>query len=210
MGWLTLALIVACFGVSFLTGFGADENALNSFNITEIFRINGQKFCHNGLPEVRHGELWRLMTPSFVHFSPWHLIENAVWFPIFGTLIEKRQGAWKLAGWVLLIGVVSNFAEYLRYGPGFGGFSGVISGLFGFIWMRNRFDPASRLQLNDLVVWGMLIWLGLCVSGLMAHVAWAEHLAGLLAGCAGGILTGLWATKPCVSDAGGANQHGAD
>jgi hypothetical protein len=56
MGWLALALIAACFGVSFITDFGADEHALNAFNITEIFRINGEKFCHKGSPEVRHGE----------------------------------------------------------------------------------------------------------------------------------------------------------
>jgi len=42
---------------------------------------------------------------------------------------------------ILIIGVLSNIAQYLVSGPYFLGFSGVVVGLAGFIWVRQKRAP---------------------------------------------------------------------
>ena len=46
-------------------------------------------------------------------------------------------------GLVLVIAALSNLGQYFVSGPNFCGISGVVYGLFGYIWMKGRFDPAS-------------------------------------------------------------------
>lgn len=195
IGRLTSGVIVLCLLVAIFTDLGADEATTNLFNITEIFRINGTKVCRNGLPEIRAGEVWWLLSPSFVHFSIAHLLNNLFGIAVLGTLIEVRQGAVKLAGWVLLTGVASNLAQYLHTGPGFGGLSGVISGLVSFVWVRHALDPASHLRLHKVLLVCLLLWQAVCLSGVIPHIAWTMHLVGFLVGLAGGTITGLWASK---------------
>src|SRR5205814_225667 len=82
------------------------------------------------LSSVRHGQLWRLITPIFLHFSILHLIFNLFWLRDLGAMIETRRGSWRLLAIVLAAAVVGNLAEYAWSGPAFGGMSGVVYALF--------------------------------------------------------------------------------
>src|SRR5690606_15962661 len=71
-----------------------------------------------------------------------------------------------------------------RPDPFFLGMSGVVFGLFGFVWMRSRFVPRSQfLMPRDLVVW-MLGWLVICTTGFVGPIANVAHGVGLLVGMA--------------------------
>ena len=95
----------------------------------------------------------------------------------------------------------SNFAQYLFGGPSlFGGLSGVLYGLLGHIWIYQLMAPNPMYHLPRGVLVMMLVWLALCMSGLVSmigfgQIANAAHVGGLLIGCLTGLLGGLWARR---------------
>jgi GlpG protein len=141
---------------------------------------------------VVHGEVWRLVTPIFIHFSILHILFNMLWLRDLGSMIEGRQSSLHLLVLVIAIGIISNLAQfYSSHSFMFGGMSGVIYGLLGYIWMRGKFDPASGLFVHSSTVSMMIIWFFLCLFGVIPHVANAAHGAGLVLGIAWGYLASL-------------------
>ncbi len=147
------------------------------------------------LPEVLRGQVWRLVTPIFMHGGWIHLIFGLYMFYQFGRLVELARGHWVLLGLVLFIAVLSNLAEYLLADfkdwpqgilvpqANFLGMSGVIYGLFGYAWIRGRVDPGSGMQLHPNTVAILMIWLVICLVGFMP-IANVAHVSGLLVGMA--------------------------
>jgi GlpG protein len=141
------------------------------------------------LAEVRQGEVWRLITPILLHFGLLHIFFNMVWLQTLGNAIEFRRGTWAMTGLVLAVAVVSNLAQYevsvlldKPYPGNFGGMSGVNYGLFGYLWVKTRFDPAAGLAVSrDTTMW-MMLWLVLCMTGLVGPIANTAHIVGLLVG----------------------------
>jgi GlpG protein len=88
--------------------------------------------------KISQGELWRFISPCFMHANFLHILFNMIWVWILSVQIEARLRKWKLCLMILIIGVISNTAQYLISGPYFLGFSGVIVGMAGFIWMRQK------------------------------------------------------------------------
>jgi GlpG protein len=190
LGPLTLALMGACIGLVLVAGFPpanaihlADEPCYNHLYISLLRPEAGF------LPEVRHGEVWRLITPIFIHMNLVHLLFNMLCLKDFGSMIEARQGTLKLLLMVVVIGVGSNVGQAWMSGPQFGGFSGVLYGLFGFIWMRGKFDPASGLRLSPANIVAMVGWFFLCFFGVIGNIANGAHGFGLVMGM-------LWGAAP--------------
>jgi len=187
-GPLTLGLMAISIVVFFLSKFGNDPRRVIGLFITE-FNAHGP--LGRVLPEVMHGQVWRLVTPIFVHFDPLHILFNMLWLRDLGSMIEGRQSSWQLA---LLVGVIadgSNLGQFLIAGPVFGGMSGVVYGLLGYIWMRGKFDPGSGLYVHPSTVTMMIIWFFACFTPLIPHVANGAHAVGLVMGIAWGYLSSL-------------------
>jgi GlpG protein len=91
--------------------------------------------------KIRQGELWRLFTPCLLHRDFLHILFNMIWVWILLKQIEERLSKWKICLLILIIGVISNVSQYLMSGPYFLGFSGVVVGLAGFIWVRQKKAP---------------------------------------------------------------------
>lgn len=142
---------------------------------------------------IRDGQIWRLFTPMFLHMGLMHLVFNMMWLRQLGGAIEFLQGRWRLLWMVLLIAAISNTAQYMmmHFVDGrpalFGGMSGVVYGLFGYIWMQGKFDPASGLHMPPQIVLWMVAWSIFCLSGIFP-IANTAHFSGLAVGAALGIL----------------------
>jgi GlpG protein len=187
-GPLTLGLIAISVVVFFLSRFGNEPQRVIGLFITE-FVVHGP--FGPILPEVMHGQVWRLVTPIFVHFDPLHILFNMLWLRDLGSMIEGRRSSWQLAILVAVIAVGSNLGQFFYAGPVFGGMSGVVYGLLGYIWLRGKFDPGSGLYLHPSTVTMMIIWFFACFTPLIPHVANATHAVGLVMGMAWGYLSSL-------------------
>lgn len=146
----------------------------------------------NTFGAIFSGQVWRLFTPMFLHFTPLHLLFNMMWLRDLGGAIEGRRGKWKYLAMVLLIAGISNVAQGVWTGPNFGGMSGVVFGLFGYVWMQSRYVPSSGFNMPQNIVILMLIWMALCYSGWVGPIANAAHTAGLIVGMITGYAPKLW------------------
>jgi GlpG protein len=176
--------------------------SIASFHTVKIDDRPGYEWF--GLRDLWSGQVWRLATPIFLHFGLVHLLFNMVVLRQFGALIEARRGAWRFLTLVLITAVVSNIAQYylkitwdngallIRASPAFGGMSGVIYGLFGYLWMKSRYEPSLGLSLNPRMVVLLIAWLFVCMTGMVGPVANTAHVAGLLVGVVIGAAPHLW------------------
>jgi GlpG protein len=183
LGPLTLTLILISIGVFFLSGFGENRGRISGLYISW--------YLDSHLEEVRKGQLWRLLTPIFVHANFLHILFNLWWLKDLGSMIEGCQSTRQLLFLVVGIGIASNLGQYFWDGPAFGGMSGVVYGLLGYIWIRGKLDPGSGLFINQVSLTIMLAWFFACLIGVIPHVANATHLVGLLGGMAWGYLSSL-------------------
>ena len=193
-GPLTFLMIMASVAVFALSDFGNNNGAMMVLFMTDF----STGAFNRTLPEIRHGQIWRLFTPIFYHFGILHIVFNMLWLRDLGSMIEGRQSSIQLLWLTLLIAAGSNLAQFYYGGPWFslggptfGGMSGVVYGLLGYIWIRGKLDPGSGLFLHPNTVIMMMIWFVVCYTGWIGNIANAAHAGGLLIGMACGWLTSL-------------------
>lgn len=143
---------------------------------------------------LRSGQLWRLLTPIFLHFGVLHLFFNMYALFTLGGLVESRRPWWWYLLFVAVVGVFSNVGEFawqevIGRDPFhrvhiFGGMSGVLYGLFGFLWVKSRFDVEPGLRIPQDLILMMFLWLFICMTGAVGPIANAAHVSGLVAGVA--------------------------
>jgi GlpG protein len=192
-GPLTFVMICASMAIFAWSNFGHNLEPIMSLFITSF---SDYSIWDKTLPEIRHGEIWRALTPIFIHFGWLHIIFNMLMLRDLGSMVEGRQSTVHLLVLTVVIGVGSNLAQFYWQGaPFFGGMSGVLYGLMGYIWIRGKLDPGSGLYLHSSTVTSMLVWFFLCIFartgwGMPRTANWA-HAAGLVMGMAWGYLSSL-------------------
>jgi GlpG protein len=184
MGRVTTGLIAISVVMFLMTHMAQSEAVLKLVFISNFDVKEGFSRLRHGLPEVREGQVWRLLTPIFIHPGGFiHILFNMLWLRDLGTMVERRHSSRYLLLQVVAIGLVSNFSQYLMSGPRFGGMSGVVFGLLGYIWIRGRLDPRSGFFLPQWIVIMMLAWLLFGFTGILP-IANTAHTVGLLSGVA--------------------------
>lgn len=184
-GPLTAVLIAICVGVAIFSKLGKVDEVVEHFFIS----LGGPDADGGWLPEVMHGQPWRLVTPIFLHFGIMHLVFNMLWLKDLGTVIERLTSTRLLFGLVLVSGVLSNLGQFAFAGPFFGGMSGVVYALLGFVWMKSKFDPASGFRLDKQTVIMMVGWFFVCMTGAVGPVANYAHGFGLGIGMVWGFVS---------------------
>jgi GlpG protein len=186
---VTIALLAFSLLAAAATRLGNDvfSPAMNALRIQSIQLLDpntGETNDPPALYDVRHGQVWRLITPIFVHYGALHLVFNMLWLVDLGGQVERARGSIYLLAFAVVAAVISNLAEYAWSGPFFGGMSGVVYALFGYIWIKGRYEPHLGMGVTQQTVIIMLAWLVLCMIGLVGDVANAAHLVGLIIGVA--------------------------
>jgi len=179
--YATVVLMALCVAVSIASNLGSSASVLLPLLIAEPDTAP--------FSQVLHGEVWRLATPMLVHFGILHILFNMMWLWDLGRLIELVRGSAFLLGFVVATGIASNVAQYAITGnPLFGGMSGVVYALLGYVWMQGRHNPRFGFILHKSTVIMMLGWYVLCWTGLAGPIANWAHTAGLVLGVAWGYL----------------------
>ncbi len=215
-GPMTKTVMILCLLVAIVTNFNLDETqreqganrALQfvavdqpqSLELVEAYQ-NDRDSLSLRLASIQRGEIWRLVTPIFIHYGFIHFIFNMLWFLQFGRMIEGRYGTIWMAILVVAIAILSNFAQGVAparmggsppYFPSgilissFGGLSGVVFGLFGFIVVKQYSDPRSGFFLPQMTVVILLGYMVFCMLPvavpLVGQVANWCHVIGFLVG----------------------------
>jgi GlpG protein len=60
----------------------------------------------------------------------------------------KRIGSGKLVVITVISALLSGFVQHKFSGPWFGGLSGVVYALMGYVWLRGERDPQSGIYLQ--------------------------------------------------------------
>lgn len=152
---------------------------------------------HQDVSQLSGWQIWRFVTPAFLHFSALHLIFNLMWWWYMAGLVERQLGSSKLLTLLLVGAVIPNLLEFLLSGPDFGGLSAVVNTLVGYCWIIGRMKPDGEVKLQDGIFIFMVVWLAIGFSGLLGNnLANAAHLSGLAIGLLHGWLDGR---KPTAS-----------
>ena len=180
---VSLLLVAACVLVAFLTNLGRDFSAVAPLLYPDFSSGGGIIFLDRVVENFSFNQFLRLFTPMLLHFSLIHIAFNMLWRWELGKRIEAVQASWAMLLLVLVLALVSNTVQYL-FGGGnnFGGMSGVVYGLFAYIWMWQLFDPAKRLGLPPALIFFMLLSLVILTMLGLDMIADEAHIGGLLCG----------------------------
>ena len=192
-GIVTQALLAIAIVAALATRLGQDPRWTGWLLISNVSPLASARFW-TALPEIASGQWWRFVTPVFLHFSLWPLLFNLLWLQDLGTVLERRIGAWRFAGLVALFAAVSNLAQFLAAGAQFGGLSGVVYGVFGYLWVRGKRDFHFHVVFSPLTSGLLLVYLALGIFGVLGPTANAAHFSGF---ATGGLLGWLaaWRTR---------------
>ena len=145
---------------------------------------------------MRSGEVWRPITPVFIHFGFLHILFNMMWLRGMGMGIEFVRGTPRFVSLCLILAATSNIAQLFWSGPYFGGMSGVVFGLIGYVWMKGKTQPNLGIGLPQQTVVYCFLWLLLCMTGALGPVANAAHLVGFVVGILIGSRQVIWKKIP--------------
>lgn len=152
--------------------------------------VSGGQLVFGGLGEtLASGQVWRLLSPAFLHFGWMHLVFNMLWLWYFGRQVEAFHGRGRMLTLLLAAGIGGNLAQYATGTVLFGGMSGVDFALLGYVWLMSRRRPGDGFFVPQMLVVFMLGWMVFTMTDVaelfgFGNVANEAHLGGLVVGLA--------------------------
>lgn len=130
---------------------------------------------------IKNGELWRLITPIFIHSHFSHLLFNIVALFLFGPVLESVSGKWKLLFLFLSSGIFANFITFIFAPPAFVhvGASGAIFGMFGALLILAKMENIPHIEFKYLLI---VVSCAVLYSFLQKEVNVYAHIGGLVGG----------------------------
>jgi membrane associated rhomboid family serine protease len=157
------------------------EFAGGSMNDATMFAFGVKSNYH-----INNGEIWRFVTPIFLHFGLLHIAFNSYAIWIVGPQVEKLYGASRFLLLYLLTGIAGVAASYW-YHPDTpsAGASGAVFGLFGVLLVFSlKYRKTIPAFFSKALGKGILLTVGinLVIGYMIPQVDNSAHLGGLIAG----------------------------
>jgi len=195
---LTLTLIVLCVIIGFVSEFGLAkrQNWLGYQSLKQLKFVDLELYKQTGDPaaSLKKGELWRVLTPAFLHGDILHLLLNMLSLASLGRITEKLEGIGKYAIILLLVAIGSHLFQGLMPikwmgSPNFVGISGVVLGLLGYIGIKTTLRPdlGFKLAPQAYIMTAMILVLGFTGGLQDLRMANLAHLGGLATGALVGL-----------------------
>ena len=188
VGMVTMGLILFCVGIYVLA---MSKEAIHDALIPRILARVGPGFMVVDLGATIGATFeagpWRFFTPVFLHGGLLHLGFNMLFLFRLGAMVEKAHSGLRLVLMTFIFGTMGVLTELAWTGTPAVGMSGVIYGLFAYLWLRGRYDPTFRYGVDRSTVLWLMIWYVLCFTGFM-RIANGAHTAGLVLGAIWGFL----------------------
>ena len=180
-----------------LTGFGEGGGRAGEVLSQLLFAWPSVDGGLEAFRDILSGQIWRLITPMFIHFGVFHILMNLYVVYYFGSAIEMKEGTPFLVVLTLLSQTLSAVMQAALVHTSFGGLSGVAYAYFGFLWFKTWYDPWSgyRISTETIVLLSAWLVLGFLAEasgdewGLISRMANWGHLGGLVAGWGIAMLT---------------------
>ncbi|WP_052607453.1 rhomboid family intramembrane serine protease [Bacteriovorax sp. BAL6_X] len=184
MGPTTIIILALCV-IIFIFGW-----ILKNENLYYLFLFSTSKV--DAFADINNGEYWRLLSPAFIHFGYIHIFFNMLWWKELGKLIEVTKGSVFLILLLLFTAISSNILQAIMSPGMFGGLSGVVYGLLGFLWPYSRLNPNFKFKLptSDIVLMVGWLFLGFFDVFNFKMANWA-HGGGLVSGAILGVIFAL-------------------
>lgn len=141
------------------------------------------------LASIRNGEVWRLVSPVFLHGGPDHIIGNVLVLYVLGVACEHAFGRTRTLSLFVATAICGSLVSCLDDRPSVGA-SGAVFGLLGALATAvivRRDDLHVRDKRVGVVLFVYAAWS--LVTGVLSPVIdnWC-HLGGFASGCALGAL----------------------
>lgn len=173
-GPMTLLVMLVCSVIFILQQVGSGQAI---FSLLHFPAFSGQEW-----------QLWRWVSHALLHFSVMHIAFNLLWWWQLGGDIEQKLGSGKLIQLFVVSAALSGAGQFWVEGANFGGLSGVVYALVGYLWMLGYKAPQVGLSMPKPVIGFMLVWLVLGFMQPFMAIANTAHLVGLLAGVVFGLV----------------------
>ncbi|NRF27709.1 rhomboid family intramembrane serine protease GlpG [Vibrio coralliilyticus] len=180
-GPVTLAVMLVSIIIFALQQFGAGQAVFSALHFPALA---GQEW-----------QLWRWVSHAVLHFSVMHIAFNLLWWWQLGGDIEQHLGAKKLLQLFVVSAALSGAGQYWVEGANFGGLSGVVYALVGYLWMLGYKAPQLGLNMPKPIIGFMLVWLVLGFVQPFMAIANTAHLVGLISGVVFGLVDASRAKK---------------
>jgi len=171
--YILFGLNILVFVLMGLAGGSTNETTLLAFGVKANAAIDG-------------GQVWRLITPIFIHIGLLHLFFNSYALWIVGPQVEKLYGSARFFIIYVLTGVAGVYASYQMHPESISaGASGAIFGLFGALLVfglkyRKSIPPFFQRAVGRGVI--PVIIINLIIGFSIRGIDNSAHIGGLLAG----------------------------
>ncbi|MCA8866441.1 MULTISPECIES: rhomboid family intramembrane serine protease [unclassified Halomonas] len=180
-----LMILISLVIFALIAVFG--DQLIVTLTIVPIGISGGELVFGNLTQTLTSGQVWRLLSPAFLHFGWMHLIFNLMWVWYFGRQVEVLQGSRTMLLLLVVAGIGANVAQYATGTVLFGGMSGVVYALLAHVWLMSRRVPRSGFFVPQMLVVFMLGWMVFTMTDMAGSVGFGNvaneaHLGGLLVG----------------------------